>query len=252
MRSLRIVDDSEGVAAPSIAFDVAPTVVGVAWNSPELPMLLGALLSEGARVEGPLRPTELQGRHLGPRSVIVADLRAGIPDEADLSAVLTQEVPSIALVRREIASVEEAILAGASSVLASPVSPGILAAQVRNLARLTEGRPAPETIDVGPLQVNPVNYAITWKGLPVHLSPAQFKILQLLCARPGQVQTPEDLARVSLGYTLSPQEAGSVVKIHIHRIRTALEAVDPSASSILQNVRGFGYMIAEGAFRQAA
>jgi DNA-binding response OmpR family regulator len=251
MRALRLVGDEDHTLALQ-PFEAAPTAVGVSWGSAELPILLASLLSEGIRVEGPFRSIEVTGRAWGPRAIALLDLRAGSPSAEELIEIIPAETPSIALVRRDVAAIEESILAGVSAVLAPPVSPRIVAAQVRNLARLSEVRPASDRLDIGFLQVNPVNYLVTWKGMPVHLSPAQFKILQLLCARPGQVQTPEDLARVSLGYTLSSQEAGSVVKIHIHRIRAALEAVDPTAAAVLQNVRGFGYMIAEGAAHRVA
>jgi DNA-binding winged helix-turn-helix (wHTH) protein len=248
LRLVRAEDQAQGLRS----FETAPTVVGVSWGSSELPSLLGALLTEGVRVEGPFRPVEVTSRNWSARSIALLDLRGDPGIAEDLAGIIPAEAPSVALVRRDLTAIEEAILSGVSAVLAPPISPRIVAAQVRNLARLADVRPGSETLDIGHLQVNPVNYLVTWKGQPVHLSPAQFKILQLLCGRPGQVQTPEDLARVSLGYTLSSQEAGSVVKIHIHRIRAALEAIDPAAALVLQNVRGFGYMIAEGAAARVA
>jgi DNA-binding response OmpR family regulator len=250
MPALRLVRPEEQ-QAPARGFEAAPTVVGVSWGSSELPILLAALLGEGIRVEGPFRAVEVMSRNWSPRSIALFDLRGDVGAD-ELPDLVPADAPSIALVRRDISAIEDAITAGVSAVLGPPVNPAIVAAQVRNLARLADAKPAAETLDIGHLQVNPVNYLVTWKNQPVHLSPAQFKILQLLCARPGQVQTPEDLARVSLGYTLSSQEAGSVVKIHIHRIRAALEGVDPAAAAVLQNVRGFGYMIAEGAASRVA
>jgi DNA-binding response OmpR family regulator len=67
-------------------------------------------------------------------------------------------------------------------------------------------------------------------------------LLAYLMSRPAQVLSTRELARGALGYDLSDQEADSIVRPHIFRLRRKLEP-EPGARKLIRTVRGRGYVL---------
>jgi len=75
------------------------------------------------------------------------------------------------------------------------------------------------------------------------LTPTEFRLLECLVSRAGEVCTPQDLVRCAQGYDTDAWGARSIVRVHIRRLRRKLEP-DPENPRYILNVRGVGYLFA--------
>jgi len=130
---------------------------------------------------------------------------------------------------------------------------GLLESLRAGLADLDEGvagqHPAPPTsselrsLDVGRLHLNFSTYELDRDGIPIHLSPTEFKLLTILASHLDEVIDYTTLAHLSLGYEPELWEAKELVKRHVLAIRRKIE-VDPATPRYIINVRGVGYRLA--------
>ncbi len=79
-------------------------------------------------------------------------------------------------------------------------------------------------------------------GQQVHLTPIEFRILQVLSRRPGQVASFRQLLREAAGYDGGDQEAQEIIKVHVSHLRHKLEP-DPRNPILIVNARGIGYKL---------
>jgi DNA-binding response OmpR family regulator len=93
---------------------------------------------------------------------------------------------------------------------------------------------------VGGLEVDPDRYSVTFNEEPVKLTPNEFKLLQLLAARPGQTLTREQLLEDMHGIASSFDRS---VDSHIKNLRKKLEAA--SGENMIETVYGIGYRFFE-------
>ncbi|MGD9100841.1 MAG: response regulator transcription factor [Anaerolineae bacterium] len=75
----------------------------------------------------------------------------------------------------------------------------------------------------------------------VTLTRNETAILAHLMTHPDQVISCRELVQAALGYTVTEQEARSIVRPHIFRLRKKLE-VHPSKPSLIRTMRGRGYL----------
>ncbi len=113
-----------------------------------------------------------------------------------------------------------------------------LARSVRAFQTWTGG----EVLRVGSLVIDHGRKQVIWRGRPVQLPPLQFKILNVLARRAGQVVSHADLVREVWGIEADEPEARELLKVHIRQIRKRL-GLDPERGEVLVSVRGFGYML---------
>jgi DNA-binding response OmpR family regulator len=78
------------------------------------------------------------------------------------------------------------------------------------------------------------------------LTAAEHKILEILISHAGSVVSREELVRVALGRSFSPESR--TLDVHVHRIRRKLQSQHPGQDCI-KTVRGAGYIytVAEAA-----
>jgi DNA-binding response OmpR family regulator len=82
-------------------------------------------------------------------------------------------------------------------------------------------------------------------GVPVHLSPTEFKLLRHFMANPGRVLTQEEILEGVWGY--DADVGGDLVKLNVSRLRRKLTQ-DGKPRDVIQTVPGVGYLFrgAEG------
>ena len=97
------------------------------------------------------------------------------------------------------------------------------------------------TTVVGDIQIDKAKHMVTYRGQPVELTPTEFRLLECLVGRVGEVCTPQELVRCAQGYDTDAWGARSIVRVHIRRLRRKLEP-DPENPRYILNVRGVGYL----------
>ncbi len=108
---------------------------------------------------------------------------------------------------------------------------------------LSEMEKGDDATVVGDIQIDKGKHLVTYRGQPVELTPTEFRLLECLIGRAGEVCTPQDLVRCAQGYDTDAWGARSIVRVHIRRLRRKLEP-DPENPRYILNVRGVGYLFA--------
>ncbi|MHB8779513.1 MAG: winged helix-turn-helix domain-containing protein, partial [Anaerolineales bacterium] len=130
---------------------------------------------------------------------------------------------------------------GADDYITKPFSPRALVARARALLRRTRGEiKAPSIVRVGGLEINSEKYSVTFNGIPIKLTPNEFKLLYLLANRAGHTLTREQLLDDLHGAVTN---IGRSVDSHIKNLRKKLEA--ESNQVVIETVYGIGYRIIE-------
>jgi DNA-binding response OmpR family regulator len=131
---------------------------------------------------------------------------------------------------------------GADDYVTKPFSLRELTARIRALLRRTEPSVAegPATVDLGDLTVDLAGHRLLRDGEPVPLKPRVFELLAFLLRHAGQVFSREQLLEQVWGYDYAGETR--TVDVHIHWLRAAIEP-KPAAPSLVQTVRGVGYVL---------
>lgn len=124
---------------------------------------------------------------------------------------------------------------GADDYLCKPFEPGELAARLRALLRRTQ-QWQPRTDDA-PLQIDAASMQASVHGVPVVLTPIEFRLLQTLAAHPGRVYSRAQL--LDTIYNADHVVNDRTVDSHIKNLRRKL--VDAGLEDPLGAVYGVGY-----------
>jgi DNA-binding response OmpR family regulator len=176
-------------------------------------------------------------------ALIVLDLMLPGMDGREVCRALRREsdVPIIMLTAMAEESDQIAGLElGADDYIVKPFSPRALVARVRAMLRRIQGQvKAPTLIRIGDLEVDVAGYTVNLAGLPVHLTPNEFKLLVSLARRPGQTLTREQLMDELYGAALTGIDRS--IDSHVKNLRRKLE----NAPMLIETVYGIGYRLLE-------
>lgn len=174
--------------------------------------------------------------------VIILDLMLPQIDGREVCRILRREsdVPIIMLtaLAEEIDQVT-GLEIGADDYITKPFSVRALVARVRALLRRSGGNlMAPKVIRLGGLEIDPEKYAVLLNGVPIKLTPNEFKLLQMLASHPGQALTREQLLDQLHAAASSIDRS---IDSHIKNLRKKLEAA--SGEPMIETVYGIGYRL---------
>ncbi|AUB79875.1 response regulator transcription factor [Candidatus Thiodictyon syntrophicum] len=128
----------------------------------------------------------------------------------------------------------EGIDAGADDYLPKPFRVEEVLARLRALLRRAGGQSSP-VLAAGPLALDTRQMRVTLDGIPVHLSPQEYRLLSVLLHHKGSVVSQGELADQIYSDGIERDTNG--VEVLIGRLRRKLGA------DLIETRRGFGYLI---------
>ena len=153
-----------------------------------------------------------------------------------------QEVPVMVVMPRE-GDLISVLDAGADDAVVARVEPAVFEARVRALLR----RAQPATRNGGTMVIRDLvldfeKYQVLMHGIPVPLTPTEFRLLAVLAQQSGRVVDPRALLSAVHQHDYSERDAQNLVKVHIANLRRKLND-SRSDNPYILCVRGFGYML---------
>jgi DNA-binding response OmpR family regulator len=128
---------------------------------------------------------------------------------------------------------------GADDYLVKPIDLQKLLARIRALLRRGNVGSAP-ILAWGDLQLNPSTYEVYYGQVPIHLTPKEYAILELLLRNGRRVLSRSTTIEHVWSLESPPEE--HTVKVHIRGIRQKLKAAGAAEDSI-ETVHGIGYRL---------
>lgn len=216
-------------------------------DEPDITALVAYHLARaGYRVKTAGTGTEaLEAVAAEPPDLVVLDLmlpgRSGLEVLAELRrGEATRDVGVILLTaRREEGDRIKGLAQGADDYLTKPFSPDELVLRVKAvLRRLKAPAVAGGTVlKVGALTVDRTALSVSVEGVPVEVTPIEYRLLLVLLERRGRVQSRPRLLETV--WRAQPDIQTRTVDMHVKRLRAKLGA----AGDLIETVRGFGYRI---------
>jgi len=179
-----------------------------------------------------------------PYDLIVLDLMLPKVGGLDILARLRREgsrVPVLILTARDTTDdIIKGLNTGSDDYLTKPFDMGELIARCQALIRRHYDRPDP-VVSVGELSVDTASRMVTFQGRPVMLPAMEYRLLEYLVQRAGQIVTKEEI--VEHLYDFNAENFSNVVEVYISALRKKL---DPGpAHRLIHTVRGQGYLVGE-------
>jgi two-component system response regulator MprA len=176
--------------------------------------------------------------------VVVLDLMLPAIDGFEVARRLRKnnnQTPILMLTARDaVLDIVKGLDFGADDYLTKPFSFEVFLARLRSVARRGTA-PRPTVLQVGDLILNPATHQVTRGETEIHLSPTEFRLLELLMRRSGRV-VPRD-AIVEAVWDFDHDVEENTLDTFIRLLRSKIDR--DHDHKLIQTVRGVGYTIRE-------
>lgn len=165
--------------------------------------------------------------------------------QATLKIRQTRNIPIIILsAKAEDADKILGLSIGADDYVTKPFNPLELVAraksQIRRYTMLGNMVKKEEEIVVGGLVINTKSKTVTVDGTAVHLTPIEYRILELLAKHPNRVFSNDEIYRQVWQEEVAVGD--NTIAVHIRRIREKIE-INPKEPKYVKVVWGIGYKL---------
>ena len=204
------------------------------------------LKCEGFQVAPLLKPSSSlrQIRRLRPDLVIV-DSPVPTPPIEDICEEIrciksySADVRIMVLMRTNGNEISLRVPANADGYLTRPLDPTQLVARVSLLAQKRQASTeAGSIVRVDDLIIDPAAHKVVRGGIPIPLSPLEFRLLYYLASHPNSVCRRDQLVHEVWRHT---DHRSDSVDVKIRRLREKIE-IDPHRPIYIINIRSLGYM----------
>ncbi|MEK7788355.1 MAG: response regulator transcription factor [Planctomycetota bacterium] len=131
---------------------------------------------------------------------------------------------------------------GADDYVVKPFSPKELIYRVKAVLKRLQKKDLiasePMSFNNGLLIIDGQSYGVKKNGLPVNLTPTEFKVIFTIASTPGKVFTREELVDKALGYQFEGYERS--IDAHIKNVRHKI-GDDPRNPAFIHTIYGVGY-----------
>jgi two-component system OmpR family response regulator len=129
---------------------------------------------------------------------------------------------------------------GADDYVTKPFSLGEVLARIRAILRRAgmAAEPGSERLAFADIELDEDAHEVTKAGVPVDLSPTEFKLLRYLMANPGRVLSKAQILDHVWHYDFGGE--ATVVESYISYLRRKVDTTEPR---LLHTVRGVGYVL---------
>ncbi len=150
----------------------------------------------------------------------------------------TRAVPIIMLTARgEEGDKVRALDLGADDYVTKPFSTRELVARIKAVLRRTAHEGTVEVVEIDGLRLDARTHRVTARGIPLPLSPTEFRLLQFFITHPERVYSRSQLLDQVWGTNVYIEER--TVDVHIRRLRKLMAPHD--YDRLIQTVRSVGY-----------
>jgi len=141
--------------------------------------------------------------------------------------------------RNELGDRLDGLSLGADDYLAKPFYVEELVARILALRRRLAGD-RQNQVQVGHLKLDRISRRAICAGQDVELTTREFSLLEYLMRSEGQIFNRRQILEQVWGYDFDPST--NVVDVCIKRLRGKLASIDPQGASLIEAVRGAGYL----------
>jgi two-component system, OmpR family, response regulator len=176
-------------------------------------------------------------------ALVVDRMLPGMDGLTVISALRAAEVRTPALILSALGAVDDRVKglrAGGDDYLVKPFAFAELLARLEALLRRSGGNQAKTRLAAGDLEMDLLARKVRRGGREIDLLPREFRLLEFMMRRAGQVVTRTMLLENVWDYHFDPQT--NVIDVHVSRLR---QKIDKGFDRpLLHTVRGAGYRLA--------